>query len=64
MSTWNIFLAEVAYSDALVDLENERANDDGEPRYRKVKCSRCGEPTTYDPTYGDLCYRHIRADNE
>lgn len=36
------------------DLENKSS----------VPCSRCGRPTTFDPTYGDLCYEHIRADNE
>lgn len=30
----------------------------------KIPCSKCSQPTTYDPTYGDLCYRCIRADNE
>lgn len=24
----------------------------------------CDKTTTWDTTYGDLCYRHIRADNE
>lgn len=30
----------------------------------KLPCSRCGLPTTFDTTYGDLCYRCCRADNE
>jgi hypothetical protein len=29
-----------------------------------IPCSRCRKPTTFDPIYGDLCYRCIRADNE
>lgn len=38
--------------------------EDGEPRYRKVNCCVCGALTSYDPTYEDLCYRYIKADNE
>lgn len=30
----------------------------------RVPCCNCGAPTTIDATYGDLCYRCIRADNE
>lgn len=42
-----------------------RCDEDGEPRYqRKVSCPRCGAVTNYDATYGDLCPRHIRAENE
>lgn len=29
-----------------------------------IPCCLCGQPTTFDPVYGDLCYRCIRADNE
>lgn len=29
-----------------------------------IACSRCGKPTSFDPIYGDLCYRCCRADNE
>jgi hypothetical protein len=38
--------------------------EEGEPS--EVRCSypRCERLTTFDPTYGDLCYEHIRADNE
>lgn len=46
------------------DDDERTTNEDGEPRYRRVSCSRCGLPTTFDPTYGDLCYRCCRADNE
>lgn len=37
-------------------------NEDDEPV--RVPCSQCGQPTTRDPIYGDLCYRCCRADNE
>jgi hypothetical protein len=49
------------------DPDNDNPlTDDGEPRYRKVRCSYpgCDRMTTFDPIYEDLCYRHIRADNE
>lgn len=39
---------------------DESPIEDREP----IPCSKCGQPTTFDPTYGDLCYRCIRADNE
>jgi len=29
-----------------------------------IACGECGGPTTYDDTYGNLCYRCCRADNE
>ena len=29
-----------------------------------IPCGKCGEPTTWDATYGNLCYRCCRADNE
>lgn len=29
-----------------------------------IPCSMCGKPTTFDPTYGDLCYRCCRTSNE
>lgn len=29
-----------------------------------IPCSRCGRPTSFDPTYGNLCYRCCRASNE
>lgn len=35
-----------------------------EPEQPKIPCSKCGEPTTWDVTYGDLCFRCLRADNE
>jgi hypothetical protein len=40
--------------------DKEPEEDEREP----IPCSKCGQPTTFDPTYGDLCYRCIRADNE
>jgi len=36
-------------------------NDD---KPMRVPCCKCGRPTTRDTTYGDLCYRCCRADNE
>jgi len=39
-------------------------DDDGEEEANTIKCSKCGKPTTFDPTYGDLCYRCCRASNE
>lgn len=39
--------------------------DDGdEPQGMSVWCCLCGNPTTRDPIYGDLCYRCCRAENE
>jgi hypothetical protein len=49
---------------------DERGHDEPEPEEEgepsEVRCSypRCERLTTFDPTYGDLCYEHIRADNE
>ena len=37
-------------------------DDEDEPM--TTPCSKCGKLTTFDPIYGDLCYRCIRADNE
>lgn len=45
---------------ALADGNNDEV-DDGP---RRIPCSKCGMLTTFDPTYGDLCYRCCRADNE
>jgi hypothetical protein len=44
--------------------DDKEPEEDDEPS--KVRCSypRCERVTTFDPTYGDLCYEHIRADNE
>lgn len=42
-------------------LESED-NDDDEPM--RIPCGSCGRLTVRDTTYGDLCYRCIRADNE
>ena len=43
---------------------DESEDDDDEDVVITIPCSKCGEPTMFDPTYGDLCYRHIGADNE
>ena len=37
-------------------------NDEDEPMC--IPCCKCGQPTTWDSTYNDLCYRCCRADNE
>lgn len=29
-----------------------------------IPCGQCNQPTTWDTTYGNLCYRCCRADNE
>lgn len=39
---------------------NENDDDD----VIRVPCCNCGQLTTLDTTYGDLCYRCCRADNE
>lgn len=47
--------------------EDEREDDTEEGdgiNYARIPCSLCGLPTSYDPIYGDLCYRCCRADNE
>ena len=46
------------------DSVQDADEDDNEPHSRKVTCPMCGMPTTFDPVYEDLCYAHIRADNE
>lgn len=42
------------------DVQEPETDDD--PYH--IPCSKCGQPTTFDSTYGDLCYRCCRADNE
>lgn len=50
---------------SLSEVQSERDEDNEEPEPRpSIPCSMCGKPTTFDPTYGDLCYRCCRADNE
>lgn len=46
------------------DEDRPSLTEDGEPIYRRVNCSRCGKPTSYDPIYGDLCGNCCRAENE
>ena len=48
------------------DESEDDEEEDDEPRRPLVKCSYpgCERMTTLDPTYGDLCYKHIRAENE
>lgn len=51
--------------DGFVRPTDERGDDDEQDTNAStIPCSRCGLPTTFDPTYGDLCYRCCRADNE
>ena len=45
------------------DQDVEADADEGGNDMR-IPCSLCGQPTSFDPIYGDLCYRCIRADNE
>ena len=45
------------------DKEPDDEEDD-EPHHVPCSYPRCTNLTTIDPTYGDLCYEHIRADNE
>ena len=50
------------------DIEADECTQCGlslEPPAR-IPCSypQCTRTTTFDPTYGDLCYEHIRASNE
>lgn len=50
------------------DKEAEECTQCGlslDPPHR-IPCSYpdCKRTTTFDPTYGDLCYEHIRASNE
>lgn len=40
----------------------ERLEEDN--RRSLISCSKCGKSTTFDSTYGDLCFRCIRAKNE
>lgn len=47
---------------ALATHSVEGGDDDDEPT--RIPCSKCGKPTTFDSTYGDLCYRCCRASNE
>lgn len=54
--------AGVTDADPHFDLPSVGDDEDDEPHY--ISCSRCGRETTFDPTYGDLCYRCCRAENE
>lgn len=40
------------------------ANNEEDDELLRIPCSRCGKLTTFDVTYGDLCYRCCRCDNE
>lgn len=46
------------------EIWNEMQRDAVDDEDDTIPCSRCGKPTTFDPTYGDLCYRCCRAKNE
>lgn len=46
--------------------EEHTVDDCPEDKPSRIPCSYpgCDKLTTWDVIYGDLCYRHIRADNE
>lgn len=47
------------------DIEEAAGSFDEEDEGRSpIPCSKCGELTTWDPIYNDLCCRCCRADNE
>ena len=46
----------------MTNEHNEDEDEDDEPM--RVPCCMCGQLTSVDETYGDLCYRCCRADNE
>lgn len=57
---------QVVLSDEQEARERE-ANNDAATEHassHSIPCSKCGKPTTWDTTYGNLCYRCVRADNE
>lgn len=43
---------------------DDESGDEEEEEVSRILCPLCGKPTTWDPTYQDLCYRCCRADNE
>jgi hypothetical protein len=49
---------------SLWEVQAERDEEEYEDDVAHIPCSRCGLPTTWDATYGDLCFRCIRANNE
>lgn len=55
-------------TDWLEYTEEERARTqqevDDEMERVGIPCCACGKPTTWDPTYQNLCYRCCRASNE
>jgi hypothetical protein len=53
------YALDVHLNGLIAEARKQRREQKGE-----IPCSKCGEPTTFDPTYGDLCYRCCRADNE
>lgn len=46
------------------DMQEEMEIDNDSEGRGSVPCCFCGKPTTWDPTYQNLCYRCIRAENE
>ena len=62
---WNL-------DDNLTDERVDAARDDYKDGFEggfnmddgAIRCPQCGNATTFDPTYGDLCYRCCRAENE
>lgn len=69
MTPCNGICGEMFFPEQLADYE-ERGQLCAEcvetTRPRLVKCSYpgCDRMTTYEEPYGDLCYRHIRAEDD
>lgn len=53
----------IADDDDELDDGEDYDGSDG-PRYRRVACCRCGQLTTFDPVYEDLCGSCCRVENE
>ena len=55
--------ADVNDSDAAFDLPSVGDDEDESGGREPIPCSVCGELTSYDPTYKDLCYKCCRCPN-
>ena len=51
-------------NDEYFNLPSVGDDEDESGGREPIPCSVCGELTSWDATYGDLCYKHIRAKNE
>ena len=67
---WDV-IAKLPQTDFIIDanrvlawIKQHHETADAEPESQAIPCGNCGEPTTRDSTYGNLCYRCIRAKNE